>query len=139
MKNIKKSMYLIILLSLSLLYYSCKTNNTPPIYIKTTKIKGTEGKEHRMDSISTLTSEYFKIKLESMQSGKFYIAEESIKQVIINKDIDFEFLNIVDEKGKKLEFKNSTEFLNFMAERGYEMKEQIEKKFSFNYTFKRKD
>lgn len=118
---------------------SCQSKETKHITIKTTTVKGQSGREQRKDSISIVSSEYFNVNLESVNNGEFYVARESVRESIVGSEIDFELINVVDDKGKELRFKDSTQFLNFMGERGYEMKEQKEKKFSFSYTFKRKD
>ncbi len=95
-------------------------------------------KQIRKDTTTTVESEYFEVKLSSVSNGEFYIAGKQLLKPQIGREYKTEFFKVVDEQGKELEFKTPTDFLNFMSNAGYELKEQEKQTFGIDYTFKKK-
>ncbi len=115
-----------VLIILMAIACSCGIDNKP-IYIATYK---------SIDSVvvSEVKDDYFEISLHSMQSGTNYKASKEYK----DSEGDWVFIDIVDMEGERIRFTNSTEFLNFISERGYEMVDQSKEKYITHYTFKKK-
>lgn len=91
------------------------------------------------DNFIDLTDEYFEVKLGSvtMDSGKYYIAKRENR--ISSDPFRMEQIVIVDDKQETYHFKDATEFLNYMAARGYEMASERKNKYGGEYTFKKKE
>jgi hypothetical protein len=107
------------------------------IYIITTNVVGMNENQIRKNTMTTVESEYFEVKLSSVNSGELYIAGKQILKPQIGKEYKTEFFKVVDEKGKELEFKTPADFLNFMDKAGYEMKQQDKEQYGIDYTFKK--
>ena len=78
-----------------------------------------DGEQIRKDTITTVESEYFEVKLSSVSNGAFYVAGKQLLKPQIGKEYNTEFFKVVDKRGKELEFKTSTDFLNFIDKGGY--------------------
>ena len=135
-KKILKSA-LVIITAATFTFTSCKNSNQV-IHIQTSEVVGTDDSQIRKDSITTIESEYFEVKISSVSNGEFYVAGKQLLKPQIGKEYKTEFFKVVDEQGKELEFKTPTDFLNFMSNAGYELKEQEKQKFGIDYTFKKK-
>lgn len=125
---------------------SCQTNpEQPQLTIKTTTNFGDES----VEVISTINDVYYETVLSS------YIEDETIKGVLlveknvytvsdleifnVNGTTHFQYTELVDENTlEPLEFESPTEFLNYVASKGYEMVDQIKYMDEIEYTFKRK-
>lgn len=111
----------LILAILMIINYSCGLQYKP-LYIETA------GEE---SSISKFQDEYFEIELCSV-AGKDYIAEKFLSRNPVH------LIRIVDENGEVQRFTDSTQFLNYMLERGYEMADQTKRPYCTAYTFMRR-
>ena len=127
-----------ILLILALLTFTSCNNKEKPIHILTTNVVGMDENQIRKDIATTVESEYFEVKLSSVSNGQFYVAGKQLLKPQVGKEYKTEFFKVVDGKGKELEFKTPTDFLNFMDKGGYELKGQTDQKFGIDYTFKKK-
>lgn len=78
------------------------------------------------DSLATLSPipEYLDITLSFRTDGLYHAATSSL-------------IFIADEEGNNILFANSNEYLNFMAEHGYEFVDQIKRNYTTDYLFKR--
>lgn len=120
----KKLFYLLLLVG-------C-TAQQPELRTKTFSALDTLG------TVGIVSSEYFEVSLGSVTYGDnptFYIADHDLPA---SKEEVFKRLLLVNEADSVIHFENSTAFLNYMSARGYEMQEQRKKKYSTDYTFKRK-
>lgn len=122
-----------ILICLVIISCASKSN----IYIKVSTTNEINKKMITSDSEYLLKSDYFEIELKSYKNGDFFKAETDLIKPKAFEDFKLSTLYIVDKNGEPLEFKSSTDFLNFMSKNGYEMKDQKENKYSTKYTFKR--
>lgn len=136
MNNKLLKLALVIIVSAIFTLTACKNSNQV-IYIQTSKVDGMDDNQKRKDTITIIESEYFEVKLSSVNDGS-YIAGKQILKPQIGKEFKTEFFKVVDEKGKEMEFKTPTDFLNFMDKGGYEVKDQTAQKFGIDYTFKKK-
>lgn len=117
---------------------SCETK--PDLYIMTnTVIKKDD--VNTGSKVKTLYSDsYLEISLSiSNDDENKYIAAETIKKAKIDNTGEFTRtqIYIVNESGEDVLFNTSTEFLNYMADRGYHMENKEEGKYSTKYTFKK--
>lgn len=92
------------------------------------------GAVDRKDSLFTFNDQFLDISLKSFGNGKHYQAEKYLTQ---NQELSV-LWSIVDSLKNDLKFNGTTEFLNYMAKRGYEPANQKENKYGADYTFKRK-
>lgn len=95
-----------------------------------------DGKEDRKEEKLKINDEYFEISFA--KQFEHYIAVKDLENSILGNDITLVSISIVDEAGQLVKFNNSTEFLNHMSDRGYEMVSETKGKSQTNYTFKRK-
>jgi hypothetical protein len=91
-----------------------------------------------IDSTYLLNSDYFEIELQSYKNGEYFKAEKDLIKPQPFENFKLVTLRIIDKNGNSIEFKNSTDFLNFMSSNGYEMQDQKELKNYTKYTFKKK-
>ena len=122
-----------------------KSKAIPILYIQTVTVIGTGDKQKTTKEITTINSDYFEVSLSSYgnvnpnkagDSG--FRAGKEIENPKIDAEFRYVFFDITDKDGTILDFKTSTDFLNFMSERGYEMIDQIKSKYHTDYTFKKK-
>lgn len=104
-----------------------------PLYMKTTTLL----QESKLDTISKVTSDYLEVDLTEMNNKK-YKGKKLLQNNYSKDNYKAIFFEIVDEKGNLLWFNNSSEFLNYISERGYEMVDKKETQYHISYTFKRK-
>lgn len=95
----------------------------------------------KRDTTTEVASEYFEIGLYSYEGGDHFTTKKDLEDVI---DLDHpqntrsKYFEIVENDSLK-SFSSSTEFLNYMSERGYEMVDQSKLRYHTDYTFKRAD
>lgn len=140
-KNVFKLVSLLIFLLFAITSCNFFHNNSEPIYIKTITSEGNAVDMKNVKTISKITNlstDYFEVSLSILADKDLYIASKDIeKPSSIEKYKSVSFV-ISDEKGKNLNFKTSTEFLDFMSKHGYEMVDQNKSEYSTDYTFKKK-
>ena len=107
------------------------------LYIKSVEATGTDTSQMKIN-VSSVSSDYFEIGLEEAGNGSHYVAEKTIEQKMSMDNFKSSFFFIVNKKGEQMKFKTSTEFLNFMSARDYEMVDQAKKRYGIDYTFKKK-
>ena len=111
------------------------SDTTPKIYIKTTTLIG----QNKSDSLSIVNTDYFDVGLcQFVDRSKGYYAGKDIENPTSTENFRSIFFKVSNEDGSELYFKTSTEFLNFMSERKYEMVSQTTSKYCTDYTFKKK-
>lgn len=131
---------LIFILLISLLLVSYNSNSSPKeeiLYIKTEDITGSGPNQIEKETIGIINTDYFEVKLHAQTTGGF-LAQKTIVEPKIHETFKYVFFTIVKEDGTKINFPTSTEFLNFMSARGYDMVSQLEDQYGNFYTFKRK-
>lgn len=101
-------------------------------------VKDIEGVKVIKDSVKKNNSTYFEIGLYIMGDYETYTAEKKIVKPVVGRDFKSVSLNITDKDGNILNFKSSTDFLNFMSECNYEIVAQTKYKYYTEYTFKRR-
>ena len=78
------------------------------------------------DSVmSVFNKDYLNVKLSLYLKGSF---KAEVDDLTI----------ISDEKGEDVWFEGSTQFLNFMSDKGYDMVDQTKNKYSIDYTFRKR-
>jgi hypothetical protein len=111
----------------------------PKIYAKIFTSIGTGDKAINKDSMTIVNSPYFEISITSVNNGEKYMATKQIEKPQVGKIFKSVTLNLVDSSGTVIYFKESTEFLNYMEARGYNMVDQEKQRFGSDYTFKKRD
>jgi hypothetical protein len=131
---------LFTLIALILTLASCK--NESKIKLQKTTITEVGNENIKTVSDSYLNSDYFEINLvmysNEKDESKYYLAQKDLVKPEIGKDFKMEVLKIVDQNNEEMQFTNSTDFLNFMSQNGYEMQLQEKKEYRIEYTFKKK-
>lgn len=128
--------YVVLILMLLCFLNSCQ-KDSPKIYIKTSTISGFPKMEKR-DTTTEVTMEYFEIGLYSYESGNHFTTRKELENVI---DLEHpqnsksKYFEIVENDSLK-SFTSSTEFINYMLERGYEMVDQSKLRHHTDYTFR---
>jgi hypothetical protein len=98
----------------------------------------------KRDSVRVYESAYLETTL-SMYSGAAdgstsYRAGRKLEDNFKSKtDYKFVWDNVTNEDGSDLKFKSSTDFLNYMADRGYDLVSKKDNQYSSDYIFKRKE
>lgn len=133
-----------IALSFCLMLIISSCNNSPKnssktekLFIKTTSATGINEKQVKTETISEVTSDYFEIGLSSLDSGGYGATKEVITPEV-GKEFKYVFFYVVNKDGSSIKFTTSTEFLNYMSARGYDMVDQIKNEYGADYTFKKK-
>lgn len=119
----------------------CSCNNSTKnekLYIKTIDITGVDEKEVKKETISEVTSDYFEVSLSAYDHFNYYKGERDLVAPTSIENFKSVFFTIIDKNGNDIQFKESTEFLNFMSTHGYEMVDQIKNEYGGDYTFKKK-
>ncbi len=121
---------------------SKQTLSIPKLYIKTTEINGVDKKRIEKSEITIVTSHYFEISLLTQTHSDGSVSYVPNKQLISPVSLDNykskDFYIVADEKGSAKLFESTTEFLNYMSEREYDLVDQKESKHRIDYTFKKK-
>ncbi len=128
---------------ITVLIVSCsKKNELPGLYIRTSDVKGSavSNNQVKKDTLTVVDSEYFEVGLYAYEEGEYYEAQQILVKPDYGAGEDFKtkYYFVTDSLGKEIEYKNSTEFLNFMSARGYDMTDQAKHEWHTDYTFKRK-
>jgi thioredoxin-related protein len=95
-----------------------------------------DDKEERKEELLKINDEYFEINLE--KQNQHYIAVKDIENIVSGSNIKHVSISIVDDSGQLIRFNNSTEFLNHISDRGYELVNQKNDNDKTHYTFKKK-
>ncbi|MFC2119192.1 hypothetical protein ACFLSY_11170 [Bacteroidota bacterium] len=111
----------------------------PQVYIKTVSAVGVDENQVKTDTITTIDTDYFEVGLYLMVDETNYTTKKDIVKPTSIENFKSVFFYLVDNDGMKINFKGSTEFLNFMSERGYEMVDQVKFDYHTDYTFKKRD
>ncbi len=121
------------LFTLLILAFLVSCENIKPLYVEKAPLSDAP------KTVSAFNEDYFEIELAKMEGGSYSIATKGIEENT-STGLPTAFITIVpDEKSSDpIHFKESTEFLNFMSDHGYEMVEQKEYKLKNTYTFKKK-
>ena len=114
-----------------------KSPKAEKLFIKTTSATGVDKNQIKTDSISEITSDYFEIRLGLLTTGG-YGASKDVITPEVDKEFKYVFFYIVNADGSNIKFTTSTEFLNYMSARDYELVNQIPNNYGADYTFKRK-
>jgi len=128
---------ILLLLFFSLIITSCGKQKSE-LYIITTTVHGMDKQEVRKDTLTMIDSDYFEVSLQPMMNGAIYKAGKDLVKPSIGREFQMVFFEVVDKEGKKLRFKDTTEFLNFMASKGYTMVDQTKGKYNTDYTFRKR-
>jgi uncharacterized lipoprotein YajG len=113
------------------------SSKTEKLFIKTVSATGTGENQKSTETISEVTSDYFEIKLAAL-TDVGYGAQKDVITPEVGKEFKYVFFYIVNEDGSNIKFTTSTEFLNYMSLRGYEMVDQIKNEYGTDYIFKKK-
>jgi len=138
-----KAKTLLFTLSILLLIISSCNNapesssNSEKLYIKTSTTIGVGENQWSTEAVSEVTSDYFEVSLSSL-TDHVYEGEKILEKPISTKNFKYVFFVISDKDGNQIKFKESTEFLNFMFARGYEMVDQVKNDYGADFTFKKK-
>ena len=135
----------IAIITILLLFNSCgQKKELPGVFIRTKEWRGLEKIEGAepmpklvTDSITKLTTNYFEVELQSYHDGH-YEGMKSLIEAQLDKEWNSKRFTMTDSIGNDLSFASSTDFLNFMSSRGYEVSNQTKLPDGFDYTFKRK-
>ena len=119
---------LLSLIMMSIIMTSCNQQKSR-LYIKTVTVIGIDENQVETDTITIINSDYFEIGLYlgSSEEPSFITKKDVIKPTSIE-NYKAVLFRIVQEDGNDIIFKSSTEFLNFMSKRGYEMIDQLKSK-----------
>lgn len=129
-------LFISIILSL-ILFTSCNLG-TPKLYYKTVEVyTNTVGEKVRDTTLNVISDEYFEIKLSSYSSGLNWGASMNLKAGTKDNIKTFRYMYIVDNNYDEIRYDTPADFLNFMAERNYEMVDQTKKKYAIDYTFRK--
>jgi hypothetical protein len=126
---------------------SCNNSSTPdpitPQYPGLFVTKKTFTKVAETIDSAIVTSqiglEYFDIDLIAMaEPAHGFVAQKTLEEPALSKPFRYVYQVITDSSGRSEQFASSTEFLNYMAVRGYEMQQDSRIKFGHSYTFRLK-
>ena len=106
-----------------------------PLYVIYVTHEGSGNNLTRNDSIGVYSYKYLEISLSLMTDGGLG-ANGNAPFSEDNKKIT---IRVSDEEGEELRFSNSNEFLNFMADRGYDFMNQSTSRYENNYILKKND
>lgn len=110
------------------------------IHLLTVEIKGDNKNTNTTKKLSTADETYFEITLSSGGNGTWWEAHRDIIRPTSIENYNQKFIDIVDvttPDTARIRFNGPTEFLNFMAARGYDMVDQKKAKSHVDYTFKK--
>ncbi len=86
-------------------------------------------------NVESVTDAYFEIELNLLAENNEYVASKDVEKISVG---NVATIYITNQNGTAIHFKNTTELLNYMSKRGYDMISQSKKQYGYNYTFKRK-
>lgn len=112
---------------------SCDNDNNN-IYITTYTVDI----DNKLDTISKVDSDYFEIRISQTNDSlgnMCYVATRDLEKS--NNPFLYKWITITNKKGELIYFKSSTDFLNFMSQRKYDLADQHPNKYGNSYTFKR--
>lgn len=116
-----------------------KITQSKPVYISTyTSFKKKDGEMGLKTEVSKLNTVYFEIDLMSVSADNTNRAEKEVEPLTSLETLHSVSIRITNKESDPILFNNSTDFLNFMDTRGYEMKDQQKRRFGISYTFKKK-
>jgi hypothetical protein len=108
------------------------------LFISTRTVTGTDENRKDKSVISTIESDYFEVTLSKLSEEPKFIATKKLIKPSSMENFKYVYFNITDEEGENFKFDTSTDFLNFMSERGYNLADQVKNKYGGDYTFKKK-
>lgn len=125
---------------LMVLNICCSTNrDQSELRIKTTQSVSTLTEEVVSDDrLSTVTNPYFEVTLSSVNGGAYHIAGKELSKSWKDDTLRLTSFFVVDSVGTVVQFNGATEFLNYVAQRGYDLTDQKQGRYSIDYTFKRR-
>lgn len=111
---------------------------TEPIYITTFTMtsNGDKKNDKVVKETTILNTDYFEVSFELISNKAYKNIEKSSSEDLPN--FKLMTIGVTDEKGNWLNFKTSTDFLDFMSKHGYKMVDQKKSEYSTDYTFKKK-
>jgi hypothetical protein len=132
-------------------------NKVKPLYIVTCTVSHQDSTVVETTDTTLVTSEYFEVGLYSISQSfafeQLFKARKNLdkrtsttgtltalKDFMSSENFEYQFFTIEEKGVSSLTFDSSTDFLNFMSERGYEMVDQTKhgRNFNTDYTFKKK-
>ncbi len=119
------------------------TNQTnqelPKLVIKTTAASNQGDEKEEQVTINEYFDAYFEMDLtQYLDVNRGFKAQKIVKKNVTTEGFSVVFNEIVDDNENVLDFKSTTDFLNYMDARGYEMVEKKETSSKIQLTFKRK-
>jgi len=106
------------------------------VIIKTTTRQSIQGKKTEDSVVGVLNTDYIEISLDSYDNAQHYEANKDLEKTYKSTtDYKFVLLKVIDNQGNPIQFKTSTDFLNFMSEKGYKMVDQKKGEYNIDYTF----
>lgn len=122
-----------------LIFNSCENKQAiAPLYITTTTATSPNGEIEKKMVTSQVDSDYFEVSLSELADKAEFIATKDLVKATSSKDFKYVFLEVTNKEGEAYHFATSTDFLNFMSERGFQLIDQKKTKFGGDYTFQRK-
>lgn len=85
--------------------------------------------------IESLNGKYINLTAKELVGGGYNISHDLV-DVESCDNFNMEFIRLVDEYEKTIEFKSETDFLNYIDNFGYSVYSRIVKKYSIDYVFK---
>ena len=151
----------IILITYSLILFSCNSNQNDSktienkqelvntknsnsknnyLYTKTCTgtAKGNSDVKVVTDPVTIFSSDYFEVGLYIMGDNESYTAQKTLQEPVVGEDFKSITLYMTDKNGNIINFKSTTDFLNFMSEHNYDLVDQTKSKYRTDYTFKKK-
>jgi len=119
------------ILFITLFFLSLSLN--AQINIRTVEYKKGSTPEYGVSN-STIDSKVFEIDLILMPKGNYKASKELVKLTVQNPNYS-KVIVITDNKDEVISFENSTDFLNFMDEKGYKVTFQNKTKYNIEYVF----
>lgn len=112
----------------------------PLITVKTT-VTGTGANQETKEEAITYDDAYFEISLNrtTNDAGVHYVATKYLERSTSLDNFKLVILSIADVNNEVVQFSSSTEFLNYMAEREYDLVEKTDFELRSDYVFKRKE
>ncbi len=108
------------------------------LLVKLSATTGVNENQKTIDSVYTVETDYFEISLYLLEGGSGFMAQQEIEKPTSMENFRYKRLYVVDASEEPREFTTSTDFLNYMAERGYQMQDQEKFEYRTDYIFKRK-
>ena len=116
-----------------LVFISLAIKAQQPLFIKTLTAIG----DKNSFVITKVESKYFDVKFSIMENGNYTAGKTILEYTVKNPNKTILFI-ISNKIGDAVFFKSSSDFLNYMDARGYDLENQIPNKYGADYTFKKK-